>query len=147
MEQQIADYLIKLEKRITDQFIIFPSANSKLALNVQSVDGSEAFLLDINRSGMIKISRCTFQERYEVNIGLVRLDLDNNKPHRNPDDTVINGPHIHIYKEGYGTKWAYPITSLTECPFTLGADFITIFIEFCEYCNIKNIPNIQGSCL
>lgn len=145
MEQGTADYLISLEKRIVEPYASFPSSNEKITFNVQSLDGSEAFLLDINRAGSIRISRCTFQERYNITIALIRLDLDENKPHQNPDGAIINGPHIHIYREGYGDRWAYPINELDPCPFSNTSDLLTSFIEFCGYCNIGSIPDIQGS--
>lgn len=145
MEQITADYLIGLEKRIVEPYVSFPSSSEKNTLNIQSLDGSETFLLDINRAGSIRISRCTFQERYNITIALIRLDLDENKPHQNPDDAIIKGPHIHIYKEGYGDRWAYPITELNPCPFSDTSDLLTSFIEFCAYCNVSTIPDIQGS--
>ena len=145
MEQSTVNYLIKLNKRIVDSCISFPFSNDKLTINVQSIDGSETFLLDINRAGSIRISRCTFQERYNVTIPLVRLDLDESKPHQNPDGQVIKGPHIHIYKKGYGDRWAYLISDINPCPFSNTSDLLTSFIEFCSYCNISNIPAIQGS--
>jgi hypothetical protein len=37
----------------------------------------------------------------------MRLDLDG-PPHRNPDDEEIPWPHLHVYREGYGDKWASP---------------------------------------
>jgi hypothetical protein len=41
-------------------------------------------------------------------IGLVRLD--NSRYHPNPDGTeIINKPHLHRYREGYGLEWAEPI--------------------------------------
>ena len=30
-------------------------------------------------------------------------------PHTNPDDQIIGGTHLHIYKEGFDDRWAYPI--------------------------------------
>ena len=145
MEQKIADYLINLEKRIVNPYILFPFANNKLTLEVQSIDESESFLLDINRAGSIRISRCTFQERYRVTISLIRLDLDASKPHQNPDGIVIRGPHIHIYKEGYGDRGAYLLSEIDPCPFSNPSDLLTSFTEFCSYCNISSIPAIQGS--
>ena len=35
----------------------------------------------------------------------MRLDLDG-PPHRNPDEAEIPCPHLHIYSEGFGDKWA-----------------------------------------
>lgn len=145
MEQSTADYLMQLEKRIVEPYISFPSSSSKLVLNVQSSDGNELFLLDINRAGCIRISRCTLQERYGTTISLLRLDLDESKPHRNPDGVIITGPHIHIYKEGFGDRWAYLLDEISPCPFSNISDLITTFTEFCSYCNIKDIPAIQGS--
>lgn len=145
MEQSTADYLISLEKRINDSYISLPLVNDKLTLNVQSIDGNETFLLDVNRAGSIRLSRCTFQERYSVTIILVRLDLDDGKSHQNPDGKVIRGPHIHIYKEGYGDRWAYLLSEIDSFSFSNTLDLLTSFTEFCSYCNISNIPAIQRS--
>lgn len=145
MKQNIADYLIGLEKRIVDTYISFPTANNKLTMNVQACGENESFLLDINRVGKIKLSRCSFQERYNVTEGLVRLDLDETRKHANPDGTMVVGPHIHIYKEGYALRWAYALDTIDACPFTNISDLTTTFAEFCKYCNIKEIPAIQGS--
>lgn len=38
---------------------------------------------------------------------LARLDFAS--PHRNPDDTTVGIPHLHIYLEGYGDKFAYEV--------------------------------------
>ena len=48
---------------------------------------------------------------------LKRLDL-NGAPHRNPHDQIIPCPHMHTYREGYGDKWAEPVSAgkfITEC--------------------------------
>jgi hypothetical protein len=41
---------------------------------------------------------------------LVRLDLGG-APHRNRDDEEIGVPHLHLYREGFGDKWATPLPS------------------------------------
>ena len=144
MDQETADYLLKIEKRILNKSILFPLPNNKLTLNVKSLSGNEIFLLDINRAGIINISRCTFQERYNETI-LIRLDLDKNKLHKNPDNKIIKGPHLHIYQKDFGDRWAYSLSEMNPCPFSDISDLHTSFIEFCRYCNINNIPAIQMS--
>ena len=144
MKQDFARYLMNLNKKIVEPHISFPTPNAKLTLNVESLDGSETFLLDINRSGRISISRCTFQERYGVVDILVRLDLDKYKQPQNPDGTIFMGPHIHIYREGYGDRWACLLSDFEAYRFSSSDDLLTSFTEFCDYCNIKTIPAIQG---
>lgn len=140
--QETADNLIKMEKYIMDSQIIFPKAADFVKLDVVSSDGKEKFLLDINRKGTLKLTRCTYQKRYMTNIHLVRLDIDT-KPHRNPDGTVISPSHIHIYKEGWGIKWAYPLDEFKEITFTNLSNLTHTFLEFCKFCNITKIPSIQ----
>lgn len=41
---------------------------------------------------------------------LVRLDL-NPRKHINPDGTIVDTDHVHIYKEGYDERFAYPLDS------------------------------------
>ena len=64
-------------------------------------------MLDIAR-GNIKLKKCTFQNRARKTIVLLRLDWDGPN-HQNPDGEWIVSPHIHIYREGFGDKWAYPL--------------------------------------
>jgi len=63
---------------------------------------------------------------------LVRVDTEGG-PHRNPDDTMIPCPHIHLYKEGDSDHWAEPLSNY----FTNTSDTIKILHEFMEYCHIK----------
>jgi len=144
MDQNTANFLMALEKKIVEVDIIFPSNNTMLSINAISLDDNERFLIDINRKGLIKLSRCSFQERFCTTEGLVRLDLDESKTHRNPDDQIIAGPHLHVYREGYGLRWAYALKDLSPCPFKVQSDLVSIFIEFCNYCNITTTPIIQG---
>jgi len=69
----------------------------------------------------------------------MRLDLDG-PPHRNPDDEWIPCPHLHVYREGFGDKWAStaPIERYTD-PTNLGA----MFHAFMKHCNVNKPPQIQ----
>lgn len=144
LAQKEADYLLSLHKFIVEKTIDFPSMNSLLTLNVKSCNTNDVFLLDINRKGRISLSRCTFYHRYNTIIGLVRLDLDKDKVHTNPDGEKIIGPHIHIYREEYDTRWAYALDDFEDWRFIPGKDFVDMFYDFCQYCNIS-YSLIQGS--
>lgn len=105
-------------------------------------DKREKFLFDIWR-GTLRLSKVKFQTRGRRVIVLVRLDVEG-APHTNPDGTKIGGTHIHLYREGFEAKWAYPLepTEFTH-PAVLGA----VYTDFCRYCSIANPPSFQESLL
>ena len=139
LDQPTIDRLLALEKQLESAAVIdFPVQNTKKQLDVRSVDGFEGFLIDVNRSGQIKIPKCTYQERYNVIEILLRLDIDGST-HENPDGVEVPCPHLHINREGFGTKWAFPI----PVEFTNPADLVQTLKEFLQYCRIQDIPLIN----
>lgn len=142
---------IRAEKEIIEKKINFPKQNEFLMLNaIIKGNPNEKFIIDINRKRAI-LSRCTFQQRVYTSIPLVRLDIDT-KLHKNPDNEIIEGTHIHIYKEGYNLAWAYPLNHeiLNEInpnfDITLFNDLTfhpITFTNFCKFCNITKIPIFQ----
>jgi hypothetical protein len=143
LDQTTANALLALDKLLADTSPIdFPMPGMALELAVKSQDDREAFLIDINRRGRIKISKCTYQERYSVIEILLRLDIDG-PTHENPDGTEVPCPHLHIYREGYGDKWAQPIPASFTDPSSLS---LTLR-EFLQYCRVQNIPAINASLL
>ena len=80
-----------------------------------------------------------YQTRGRKIIVLVRLDFGG-QPHRNPDDTEIGSPHLHLYREGYGDKWAFPIPSER---FSDINDLGKTLDDFMHYCNITQPPRIR----
>jgi hypothetical protein len=87
----------------------------------------------------IKLTKATYQNRVRAAIILMRPDLDG-PPHRNPNGVEIPCPHLHIYREGYGDKWAIP-APLDVYANTL--DLLSTFEAFMLQCNIIALPNIQ----
>jgi len=139
LDQPTIKRLLALEKLLENPAIIdFPAAGGKLQLDVRSVDGLEGFLIDVNRRGQIKITKCTYQERYNVIEILLRLDIDG-PPHENPDGAEVPCPHLHIYREGFADKWAHPVPA----DFTNTLDLVLTLREFLQYCRIQNIPLIN----
>lgn len=70
---------------------------------------------------------------------LVRLEVDG-PPHTNPDGNLITGTHVHLYREGFDDKWAYP---LDVGQFPNPNDIARTFEDFCRYCRVAPIPSFQ----
>lgn len=139
LTQAEADQLIAMEKvRVDDQQHYFPDAGGYISAPLTSVDQRESFLLDVRR-GRINLTKATYQNRSQKITVLVRLDIEG-PAHRNPDGTEIPTPHIHIYREGYGDKWAEPIRSGL---FPNTADLYQTMEDFMGYCNITRPPFIE----
>ncbi|MDD2173711.1 hypothetical protein N5916_00050 [Glaesserella parasuis] len=139
LTQQEADALLTLGKYdFSDGEYKFPYMGGSLRLSLQSMDKKEAFNLDVTR-GYIALEKITFQTRARKAVVLVRLDIEG-PPHRNPDGEEITCPHIHLYREGYGDKWAYPLPdelkSVLDRPYEL-------LDKFMDYCHIIGKPMIQ----
>jgi MoaA/NifB/PqqE/SkfB family radical SAM enzyme len=139
LTQAEAIIFFKMEKHcVNDEKHYFPMRSSNLILPLQSPDKRESFLLDISR-GRIDLLRCKYQNRVQQVVILARLDLGGS-PHRNPDGEEIPCPHIHLYREGYGDKWAEP---LPIDYFSNTEDLWTTLEEFFKYCNITKPPVIE----
>lgn len=139
LTQAQIDYLLNELKRIESTGLhTFPNPGGHCKLDLASIDGKDQFIVDINRKGKIKISKCTFQNRYRNDIILLRLDIDGS-PHTNPDGMTLTGNHIHIYQEGYGDSWAYPIPDI----FTDTKNLLNTLIEFLKYCKVVNIFEVS----
>jgi hypothetical protein len=74
------------------------------------------FLAAVEERGLrfvLSLKRNPFEIRLHLrtkdrDIGLVRVD--NSRYHPNPDGTeIIDRPHLHRYREGFGLEWAEPI--------------------------------------
>jgi hypothetical protein len=139
ISQVEADALIAMEKhRIDDREWLFSAPGERLAIPLTSIDKREQFMLDVSR-GQIKLTKATFQNRARQAIILMRLDL-NGPPHRNPDGVEVPCPHLHLYREGYGDKWATPPE---PARYSNPSDLFSTLDAFMGECNITNRPNIQ----
>jgi hypothetical protein len=139
LTQAEADALISMEKmKVDDSIYQFPQLGESVSIELKSVDKREQFFLDLNR-GRIEIKKLTFQNRARKIVVLVRLDL-NGSPHRNPDGEEISCPHLHLYREGFGDKWAFAVPA-DKFP---DLDHPRNILEaFMYYCNIVEPPLIQ----
>jgi len=117
--------------------IVFPPLQSYITLEATSARTNDRFQIDVQRK-TLNVKKCTYQTRYKKSINLLRIDIEG-PPHPNPDGTEIPCPHIHIYREGYDDKWAYP---LPDKIITEPNDLVQVLIDFLEYNNIINAPNV-----
>jgi len=142
LTQAEADQLISMNKvKTTGLVITFPHLGEKISVDLLSIDQREPFQLDINRSA-ISLSKVTYQNRARSVFILVRLDLGG-APHRNPDGEELLCPHIHLYREGYGDKWAFAVP---DSFLSLSDNWVTL-CDFMKYCNIIDPPNFERSLL
>ena len=141
ISQAEADALIALEKQCAENSrYSFPDPGDNLAIALISADKRENFILDITRS-QIKLTKATYQNRARQVIILIRLDLDG-PPHTNPGPEYqqIPCPHLHVYQEGYGDKWAIP-APVDKYPNV--QDLFSTFEAFMQHCNITEPPQID----
>ncbi|MDI6736267.1 MAG: hypothetical protein QME42_08790 [bacterium] len=139
LSQSEADALIAMDKvKVDSQIWDYPVFGEQISIPLVSKNKRENFILDISR-GRIDLLKGTYQNRARQIIVLIRLDFGG-QPHRNPDGEEISSPHLHIYREGYGDKWAMPIPANQ---FSNISDLWQTLQEFMGYCNITDIPNIK----
>lgn len=137
--QSEANYLLNLIKVLKSKEINLPSPGEYLELHATDVDDTEKFIIDMNRKGIINLKKITFQTRHQRTTILLRLDIEG-PPHQNPDGEIVPCPHIHIYREGYSDKWAYP---LNDHIITTTSDIAQVLNDYLEYNNVKDIPPIS----
>ena len=92
--------------------------------------------------GGIDLKRQKYQSRSRDAVVLARLDIGS--PHRNPDGLEVGVPHLHLYREGYGDKWAF------EIPEGIFADINNrwqTLADFMKYCNITQSPQLRRDLL
>jgi hypothetical protein len=139
LTQTEADALIAMPKvRINDDPWKYPALGGAITLPLTSADKRESFLLDISR-GRIDLLRGKYQNRGRHVIVLVRLDFGG-PPHHNPDGTEVPCPHLHVYREGYGDKYAIPVPKVQ---FPDPGDLWEMLENFMRYCNVTDPPLIE----
>ena len=139
LSQAEANALLAMEKhRADDVERNYPDLGGSLSAPLVSTDGRESFFLDLRRSHIAVIKKGTYQHRARRAVILARLDFGG-QPHRNPDGTDIGSPHLHLYRKGYGDKWAFPVP---DDPFADLDDLWKTLGDFMKFCNILKPPRI-----
>ena len=139
LSQIEADALMALEKRRADVVERdYPDLGGSLSVPLVSTDRRESFMLDLQRSRIV-LTKGTYQNRARQIAILARLDFGG-APHRNPDGGHVGSPHIHLYREGYNDKWAFPVPGDS---FADLSDSWRTFEDFMRFCNIVDPPIVK----
>ena len=140
LSQSEADKLLAVEKETLDKtHIKLPDLGGFSEMKFQSCCGKDIFVLNFTKCS-IKLEKKNHNFRFAQNIGLVRLDL-NGPPHRNPDGVEIGESHLHLYREGYGLKYACPVPM---DKFHNLNDTLETLKDFMTYCNITKKPQLSN---
>ena len=123
--------------KVNDDRHDYPGTGGSLVIPLTSEDKREEFLLDIYR-GRIDLLKGTYQNRARQVVVLVRVYFGG-APHRNPDGVEVPSPHMHLYREGFGDKWAVP---LPPDKFPNVADLWQLLDDFMRFCNVVDRPEI-----
>jgi hypothetical protein len=138
LTQAEADSLFAMEKISTEaREWDMPDLGGGVSVPLISPDKKEQFVLDISK-GRIDLKRQKYQNRAREVVVLARLDLGS--PHRNPDGQEVGVPHMHLYREGYGDKWA---SVLPDGVFSNLDDSWQVLSDFMKYCNVTRAPNFK----
>ena len=111
--------LISMHKDVDEDRSVFkaPAPGKKLDVRlVAHEEPSIKFALSINegkRNSSLSVeivsTRKTTMQTRAASFPLLRLDIDDRGIHRNPDGTIVNGSHLHVFSPKYGDKVAYPL--------------------------------------
>ena len=108
LTQAEADALIALEKHRTNE------QNWNFPMGGESIS--------------VPLQSADTREQFLLDMSRGRIDLRQ----------VIGTPHIHVYREGYGDKWAFPLPA----DFQAVDDLWTTLDDFFRYCNVTRPPLI-----
>ena len=90
-----------------------------------------AFSLDVTQKRIVLKLKCQLRCTTKP-VVLARLDFAS--PHRNPDGTAVGVPHLHVYREGYGDKFAYEVPpGMLKNP----DDSLQVLLDFLATYNIE----------
>ncbi|MBF0474428.1 MAG: hypothetical protein HQK59_01140 [Deltaproteobacteria bacterium] len=140
LSQADAETLIEMPKSRVDNTVWnFPQPGHSISIPLKAVNHREDFLLDVWVGRIAVFSKGTYQNRARLAIVLVRLDFGG-PPHRNPDGEEVACPHLHVYRQDFGDKWACP---LPNDKFYHTSDPWSMLHDFMRYCSIVEPPSFQ----
>jgi hypothetical protein len=139
--QKEYDFLMVQDKEFDDLIppIQLGPAPIQWTRQIKSPTIKEIFQLDFYR-GSFELTKYTINKRHRQTI--IMLRYDNGGRHTNPDGVILEGSHVHLYREGYNDKFAYPIS---EIGITNSDSMEIVFNKIMQFCNVKKFPIIEVS--
>jgi hypothetical protein len=137
LTQEEADRLISMLKRSLLEYINLPQPGKSLDFDVQGDSRRKLFTINIF-SGKISRGKRNYGARIKINgIMLMELHINKSARHKNPDGTIINGSHWHLYREGYGRQYAFPADSISS------DDFVSNTLYFLKKFNVIGVNEVH----
>ena len=138
MTTQEAENIIAMLKKMVERYLMLPESGEKKDYKIETLDNKYEFVLNVSRTSRIKEKKCTYIVRTkDTGINLLRLDV-NGPPHKNPDHTIIDCPHLHVFKEEFEDRnlpYAIPFEVDSE-------DLSEACIKFLKKFNVIDIPTM-----
>lgn len=136
LTQQEADMLISMVKRAMTDYILLPERGETYTFDVAGERKQDVFTVNVFTSKHAA-DKFDFGARIKVNgTMLLELHVNPTTKHKNPDGQVIEGSHWHLYREGYGTSFAFPADDISS------DDFVADTVLFLKKFNVIEIPDI-----
>lgn len=136
LSQAEADAMLVMLKHTLEKSFELPKQRESKTFKVQGIQTHFVFDISVFR-GKINKNKLQLNALISLNnILLLSLHLNPTNRHINPDGELVNGSHWHIYKEGYGTSFAYPATDIKD------DDFVHNTLLFLDRFNVISPPAI-----
>ena len=133
LTQTEADSLIKMDKVFIDRSpLLINSINTQREL-LSKTNPEIKFFLNIRQTAL-EFGVFSSVNRF-FSQPLMRICVNEDSRHENPDGSVITGSHIHIYKENHQDRWAYPISDYGF----ISEEIISCIERFLSVCSIEKI--------
>ena len=102
LTQQEADSLISMLKHTLTDEVYFPKQGKKAIFQVEGTTKRDNFTIQIYRGNINRLKYDIGARITSKGIPLLELHINPTTKHPNPDGTIIQGSHWHIYTEEYG---------------------------------------------
>ena len=140
MTQAQADNFLAMDKRFDDPGTL-ELGPEKWTRELTASNLRERFLFDYIR-GRIIFAKYRYQMRHGATEILLRYD--SHGKHTNPPNPHheggFEGPHVHLFREGYDDKIAFPALEIGILDTTDPSLVLTVALKFCH---VIEIPPIQ----
>ena len=134
-QEEIENLLAMLKNTLVDS-VNFPEKGNSEQFEVKSLTSNDVFDIRIYR-GNVNRTKYNIGAIIERNsVPLLELHIGPGNRHTNPDGTVIEGSHWHIYSEEYGRTQAFVADEIDS------ERFVENTIAFLDKFNVIEKPEI-----
>jgi hypothetical protein len=137
LKQEEAQRLLEMLKYTLVDAVLFPEKGATLTFDVEGITKKDLFRIRIYR-GKINRNKYNLSAQIEKNgILLLELHVNPGNKHINPDGTIIEGSHWHVFSEDFGRTMAFPAEHIES------DKFIETTIQFLDEFKVIKKPEIQ----